>query len=119
VPTSEEPSGPALGINSAGAIVGYVTGAVTRGYLRNPDGSFVFIDDPTSLPNTVVQGINDLGQIVGNLDFQTSAFVRDLDGTFAQFQFPGATVQTAAHAINNLGDIAGFYDIQFNHGFVR
>jgi PEP-CTERM motif-containing protein len=110
--------GSVLDINDAGAIVGYITGAVTRGFLRAPDGSITFIDDPASLPNTVAQGINDRGQIVGNFNFQSEAFLRNPDGTFTNFQFPGAIGQTAAFAINDRGDIAGFYDVGSNHGFV-
>jgi len=112
--------GAALDINNSGAVVGYSqSGGVTLGFIRNPDGSFLTIDDPASSLNTVAQGINNHGAIVGNFNFQSNAFLRDPNGTFMNFQFPGAIGQTAAFAINDLGDIGGFYDVRFNHGFVR
>jgi len=106
----------ALGINDSGAVVGYTSGPL--GFLRNSDGSIAIINDPGS-SNTVAQGINSAGQIVGNINSETQAFLRQADGTFQTFVFPDASVQTAAFAINDLGDIGGFYDVQFNHGFLE
>ncbi|HTX34984.1 MAG TPA: DUF4214 domain-containing protein [Bryobacteraceae bacterium] len=57
------------GINTAGLIVGYYTGAdgVPHGFLDNA-GSFTTIDEPLagSGQGTSVNGINDAGQIVGS-----------------------------------------------------
>ena len=112
-------AGEALGINNSGAVVGYSQGSVTVGFLRSPGGVFTDINDPASSSNTVAQGINNLGEIVGNIDSQTSAFVRDSSGVFTDFQFPGAIGQTAAFGINEKGDVVGFYDILNNRGFLR
>jgi len=106
----------ALGINDSSAVVGYTAGPL--GFLRNPDGSVTAISAPGS-SNTVAQGINNFGQIVGNINGETQAFVRETGGTFQTFVFPGAVGQTAAFAINDLGDIGGFYDVQLNHGFLE
>jgi hypothetical protein len=62
----------ASGINDTGAIVGNFTDAAgaLHGYLRNPDGTIVILDDPQASssaapPGTVVTGINAKGAIVG------------------------------------------------------
>jgi len=114
-------NGPALDINNGGTVVGYHSaGNVCHGFVRSPGGALTDLDDPSSaIPNTVAQGINDQGEIVGNFNFETNAFLRDAGGTFTNFQFPGAIGQTAAFGINDAGDIVGFYDIATNHGFLR
>ena len=62
----------ATGINDRGAIVGNYADAnnATHGYLRNPDGTFITIDDPNAaqaanFPGTFITHINDRGAIVG------------------------------------------------------
>jgi hypothetical protein len=63
----------ASGINSGGTIAGTIVDAnnVGHGYIRNPDGSFVIIDDPnaTTVPGaavgTIVHRINAAGAVVG------------------------------------------------------
>lgn len=111
--------GQALGINNGGAVVGYSQAGAILGFIRSPSGIITQFSDPAAPSNTVAQGINDLGQIVGNINSQTSAFIRASNGVFTSFQVPGAIVQTSATSVNNLGDVAGFYDIQNNQGFVR
>ena len=64
-----------LFINASGAIAGNFQDASSshHGYLRNTDGSFVIIDDPSALTSgaTDITGFNDLGQVVGTfLDAQ-------------------------------------------------
>lgn len=62
----------ASGINDSGAVVGSFTDPNNNmhGYIRNPDGSFVIIDDHSSVPGittveTNVNHINSSGAIVG------------------------------------------------------
>jgi hypothetical protein len=72
----------------------------------------------------VVEGINDLGDMVGvfvndtNLGFSTS-FLRH-NGRFTTFSFPGADPgTTGAMSINNSRVIVGSYEIKFSHhGFM-
>jgi len=86
-------------------------------------GGFQTVDVPGK-SNTVVEGINDLGDMVGvfvndtNLGF-ASSFLRH-NGKFTAFSFPGADPgTTAATGINNSGVIVGSYEIKFSHhGFM-
>jgi hypothetical protein len=62
----------ATGINDSGTIVGNYADAnnATHGYLRNPDGTFITIDDPNAAqgansPGTFITQINARGAIVG------------------------------------------------------
>ena len=77
----------ATGINTSGAIAGTYTDAnsVMHGYIRNPDGSFVTIDDPNA-PQTAnslgtdVNHINAGGAVVGvyfDLNRARHGFVRE------------------------------------------
>jgi len=57
------------GINTTGQIVGWFLDATgLHGFLRNTDGTFTTIDGPSAPGNTRVNGINDVGQIVGSFD---------------------------------------------------
>jgi hypothetical protein len=102
----------ALGINTAGDIVGAYTDPTFRyhGFLLS-QGIFTTIDAPGSA-GTYATGINDNGEIVGFYGdptvSATHAFI--LQGqTFTIIDFPGSPV-TAAEAINNAGVVAGYYD---------
>jgi hypothetical protein len=61
----------ASGINASGTTVGTFTDPndIQHGYIRNPDGSFVILDDPSAVPNSVsgtnVNHVNSAGAIVG------------------------------------------------------
>jgi hypothetical protein len=66
--TSKAGSG-ATSINDGGAIVGNDTDAnsITHGYLRNPDGTLISIDDPNAVQGsgTFLTRVNARGAIVG------------------------------------------------------
>lgn len=70
----------ATGVNASGAVAGdYTDGnAVHHGYIRDPDGSFVVVDNPNAAetPNkgTDVNDINATGEVVG--DYTDAAGVR-------------------------------------------
>jgi uncharacterized membrane protein len=74
---------------------------------------------------TVAQGINDIGEVVGNFvadggdNFHRHGFLRSSKGDYSTFDVPGRTF-TSPSGINNSGQIAGFYadDNFFFHGFV-
>jgi uncharacterized membrane protein len=111
------PSTAALGINSAGEIVGRSPAKGntpgTRGFLRNGLGQFTHIEFPN--PNvvfTVAAGINSRGDIVGQYRLSADGanerhgFLRTRDGTFITIDPPGSYF-TNALGINRRGDIVG------------
>ncbi len=77
------------------------------------------IDFPGAV-NTVVNGINDAGDIAGHYKDAAQKQHGFLlkQGKFTSIDFPGA-VTTINDAVNNAGDMAGFYrlDDGVNHGF--
>ncbi|MBV9749966.1 MAG: PEP-CTERM sorting domain-containing protein [Acetobacteraceae bacterium] len=56
-----------LGVNNNGLAVGFdMTGAVMDGFLYNiATGAFTILDDPNGIGTTTINGVNDLGQVVG------------------------------------------------------
>jgi hypothetical protein len=101
------------GINNHGQIVGDytpTTGGPARGFLRSPDGSLQVIEAPNTTGDTRLNGINDLGEIVGAAGpSETSrAFLRDATGQFTDIHYPPA-IGSAANAINNTGFLVGAY----------
>src|SRR5689334_17289453 len=121
-------------INNLGQAVGssghYAQTA--RGYLY-AGGSFTRITGPQDGYRTSAYGINDRGQVVGNMSPSgsipninfggTTAFVWK-NGSVAQaFSYPGAR-STTATGINDAGEIVGFYslpapnDPYHSHGFI-
>jgi uncharacterized membrane protein len=104
----------ALGINSAGEIVGRFTdppGGAVHGFLRNGLGQFTKIDFPNAV-FTVAAGINSRGDIVGQhrlasqLMNERHGFLRTRDGTFITIDPPGSYF-TNALGINRRGEIVG------------
>ena len=78
--------------------------------------SFTTIDVPGAL-ETIPEGINNRGQIVGLVGLPLGAFLYS-GGSYTTFGFPGGT-QTEAHGINNLSQIVGEYVAGFTfHGFL-
>ena len=105
----------------------------------SPTYSFQIIDAPfqtasSALPGTFLNGINDLGQIVGyyqeghpdagvsapppGLSYQ--AFQRNADGTFTKITVPNSLNGAVATGINNAGLVSGYYTDNSNntHGFL-
>src|SRR5713101_5207879 len=71
-------------------------------------GGFTSIDVPGA-QETIADGINDAGDIVGSTlrDGYNRGFLRR-DGQFAFIDYP-VSIYTAAFGINNSGDIVGYY----------
>jgi hypothetical protein len=105
----------ALGLDNSGDIVGlYVlpgdTGCDGQGFVYS-GGSYSTVDVPGAC-QTIITGINDLGQIVGYAYFGDTlfSFVGSADGSsFTLLAFPGGTVSGIANGINNGGAIVGDY----------
>ncbi len=122
-------------INVEGAIVGNSLDAnqTIRGFLREPDGTFISINAPDagSGPGgygTLLWSINQAGEIAGTYRDQKGvihSFLRERDGKLTTFDAPGAgtgSLQgTNGININRSGAIAGEYvdDANVFHGFVR
>jgi uncharacterized membrane protein len=109
------PSTAALGINSAGEIVGRFPAKGntpgTRGFLRNGFGQFTEINF-TNAEFTVAAGINSRGDIVGQYRLSNEdpnvrhGFLRTMDGTFITID-PLDSYFTNALGINRRGEIVG------------
>jgi hypothetical protein len=100
----------ARGINNHGAIAGYYTptgSGQPRGFLRNPAGVIESILAPNAT-DTRLNGINDLGEIVGSTNDNTKAIIRRANGEFVEIIVPTATA-AAANAINNSGYVVGSF----------
>jgi probable HAF family extracellular repeat protein len=108
----------AVGINSAGQIVGsYSDGSHLHGYLYS-GGNYTILDDPlaiqdsTSSYGTVANGINDKGQVVGYFlgsDHRFHGFLYSGGNYTTLDESTSASVSTYAWGINNSGQIAGWY----------
>jgi len=122
----------ALGINSAGDIVGRYVSANgnTHGYLRTRRGRFITINFPRAI-FTVAAGIN--SHIVGQYQLSTDprmarhGFVRSRR-TFNTIDFPRHAAFTNALGVNRRGEIVGRYCATVpqacllqndQHGFLR
>jgi hypothetical protein len=56
----------ALGVNSRDEVVGtYMVGSSMHGFTWTPWGGFTTIDDPHGIGTTTINGVNDLGDLVG------------------------------------------------------
>ena len=126
VPGSEGTS--ALGINTAGQIVGGFVDVIpglptgTYGFLK--DGTTFTVIDVPGATATSAYGINAAGQIVGYFTDRTGThgFVKD-DATFTTIDVPGAD-GTVAWGINAAGQIVGFFwntadPAGVHHGFLK
>jgi uncharacterized protein (TIGR03437 family) len=108
------------GINNRGQIVGmYIKGgsySVRHGFLRDTDGSYTTVD-MTGLSwsqlGTWLTGINNTGQMTGNLPTYGMAVMRDATGAF----FPiSGLAQFTANAIEDSGRIVGTVYDGHSHG---
>ena len=120
----------ANGINNLGQIVGnyYDASFTSHGFIQD-GGIFTSIDNPLAAqgdPNvsqgTVLNGINDAGQVAGyyyDVSGIGHGFVYD-SGNFTAIEDPSAANGTYAFGINSNGDVVGYYvDAgHVNHGFV-
>ena len=98
----------AMGLNSAGYAVGYADLTETNeAILWSPDGSAVVLQDVGGEGQSVANGINDAGEIVGfsgTADGHDEAVVWGLDG---HGRVLSPTPEGYATAVNASGDIAG------------
>jgi probable HAF family extracellular repeat protein len=120
----------AFGINKLGQVVGacLTSDGNSHGFIIT-NGVMSVVDFPGST-QTVIQGINDSGQMVGWYSCAVSDFGDQscepgqhgfvlIGGVFNTIDFPGVRV-TVANGINNLGQIVGTYRGADNidHGFM-
>lgn len=94
-------------INAAGEVIGnyYVNGAY--GYVRHTDGSL----ESLAPHRGNVVGMNDRGDVVGNLNFR--GFLRTADGTFRKIKRPDVSIYLAG--VNNDGAVAGHTSDRDSH----
>jgi probable HAF family extracellular repeat protein len=111
-------------INNSGEVAGFYNAGpkgVRHGFVRHPDGSFTVIDPPGSI-GTVVQSLNERGQVTGNYVAGGAAhgFIWNKDGTYTSFD-PEESINTAPMNINASGDIVGYFEDVTGtlHGFLR
>ncbi len=125
--TLDDPSGfetIAVGINKMGQIVGYYDSPGARHGFLYSGGQFTTIDPPLTVGYSTVNGINDMGQIVGEY--------RDAGGRTHGFLYSGGfyttlddplagSIGTEAFGINDMGQIVGDYFDSSNHqhGFLE
>ncbi len=111
----------AFDINNAGVVVGSALRASGSDGFQF-DGSITTWVEFPGADQTVIRGINDTGDVVGeyeNSDGIRHAFAR-FDGNFVTLDVPLADA-SRARGINNLGEVIGFWDDSsgLRHGFIR
>lgn len=111
----------ARGINNEGTIAGFYFGSDDKfhGYFLSGD-TFTEFDVPGA-GNTLVFGINNRGDFVGNTDVDaTDHGYLSVDGVLTLFNIPGA-LETDVSSINDAQNSAGFYfdSAVVPHGFIR
>jgi hypothetical protein len=82
------------------------------------DGSFTAIDFPGA-PLTVVNGMNNLGEVVGAYceDSQTCHGFSYYQGEFQTIDLAGSII-TEPFGVNDLGQVVGRYLTDQNYGFI-
>lgn len=99
--------------------LGYISGTfdygdltTAYGFVRSPGGNYVIFEVPGSAPgNTYTNGLNLLGQIVGEYadpDFNYHGFLRNPNGKFTTIDFDGT--QSGLSSINLWDVMVGGYD---------
>src|SRR5262249_31779900 len=93
----------------------------TRESNNMPVYNYTTFDDPLATIGTFGNGINDAGQIVGNISNSGSFHGFLLSGgTYTPIDDPLATTENFAEGINNAGQIVGWYgNATGEHGFLR
>ena len=103
---------------------------IYRGFIREPDGSFVAYDAPDAgtgpFQGTLgFSGINKDGTVAGvyfDAGGYPHGYTRAKDGTFAEFDVPGSiATYPGFFGINDSGITAGYFIDQYGsfHGFLR
>ena len=113
-------------INDSKQIAGWYTDSsnVSHGYIRQPDGTLTFFDEPDAAGlGTRAQAMNNSGEVTGYYyDSQNGihGFVRDAAGNYASFDAPQGIGTTGGDKINDAGSIIGIYgDFAVNGSFER
>lgn len=111
-------------INNSGEVAGFFTSGakgVRHGFVRHPNGTFTTIDPPGSI-GTVVQSMNDRGQVTGNYvaGGMAHGFIWSKQSSYIAFD-PPESLNTAPTGINSRGDVVGYFqgDTGTLHGFLR
>lgn len=107
-PTSQNSQ--AVGINNAGAIVGFYLPISTTSIEFLDQNGVISTIDPFGSTFTQALGINSLGEIVGfyvDANGVQHGYI-DTNGVFTSFD-PAGSANTTINGLNDLGQIAGFY----------
>ena len=112
----------AFGNNDAGVVAGSFNRAGQHGFVLEGT-TFTDVDFPGLMQGTVIRGINNNSDLVGEYDDASGfrhGFTR-IDDLFATLDYPGSSVTTTrARAINDARTVAGFYGLSDGtfHGFL-
>lgn len=106
------------------------TSEVFHGFIREPNGTFIAVDDPQAgtlaFQGTWPATINDQGDVAGfyfDGSFGVHGFVRSAKGDYTTIDDPngsGGTMLALEQGLNSRGDVVGWYfagGVQF--GFLR
>jgi hypothetical protein len=102
----------AMSINAEGAVTGYWSGAVVRGFVRSPAGRITIFNGLGAV-QTFGWSINDSGTVAGyyvDTNNISHGLLRTASGEMTTFDAPGAGKQSTFNPnINNSGTVAGVY----------
>ncbi len=109
------------GINNAGTLAGTYFDNGLHGFIRNGQ-TWTTLDHPDSTQDTMIFGINNLGQVVGQyygVDGLAHSFLWD-GNTFTEISILDTATGTMAQGLNDNGDVVGYiYDTNgMSHGFL-
>ena len=97
-----------MGINKYGEIVGYFGNA--HGFIYS-GGSYRQYDAPdNSVPDTILNGVSNLGAIVGQVFSYDDWRAFLLVGSDVDFGAPRAALDVQAYGVNGRGDVVGCHD---------
>ena len=115
-----------LGLNNVGELAGYSSldpagETMQRAFVRQSNGSYVYLPQPTGTGNSQATGINDAHTVVGfyvDANDNNHGFIV-VGGVQSTLDFPGS-IFTQALGINNAGQVVGQYqDVTGGtHGFL-